>query len=275
MRKLCVVVPGAVLVGLAIWAVAGERGEGREGPTSAVIVKAGSHSRGGLARTEAISIVDRETIAELETLFPNYRQRPSSERAGGWETGYHVYFNFARGRAIRVTVAENDRGKAWSVGDGDFKTAGDFQKFVETFSPTERTGVSPGSAGGEAESRTAEDTEATDALQQKVDALTFEIVNAIRKQDVEALERLAVDDFDAEQRAGHLHHRLGKGRPKFVVLHEGPYELSMVARGEVLARYALDLAPPGNPPVYAHELRLRFVRRGDALLLAEVGTHGW
>ncbi len=102
-----------------------------ERPYSVLIVKEGSHSRDGIARTPAISVVNSESIKALESLFPNYRKSLSSSTAGGWKAGYRVYFNFPRGRTLCVTVSQNDAGKTWSMGDGDFHTNGDFVKLVK------------------------------------------------------------------------------------------------------------------------------------------------
>ncbi len=101
-----------------------------EMPTSVVIVEGAVHSRQGIGQTNAISVVDPATIAKLAALFPDYDKRPSSDIAALWEAGHHVYFNFRKGRAIRVTVSANGDGDTWSVGNGDFRTNGKFAELV-------------------------------------------------------------------------------------------------------------------------------------------------
>lgn len=62
--------------------------------------------------------------------FPNYRQRPTNNAGAGWMAGYHVYFDFADGETINVTVSQNENAGSWSIGRGDFETKGDFNGFV-------------------------------------------------------------------------------------------------------------------------------------------------
>lgn len=98
---------------------------------SAVIVAEGE-SRGGVARSEAMTITDAGTLERLEAHFPKYQDRPSSEISGGWERGYRVYFNLADGRTLSATVSENGGGATWSMGHGDLRTNGKFTEFVDS-----------------------------------------------------------------------------------------------------------------------------------------------
>jgi hypothetical protein len=98
---------------------------------SAVIVAEGE-SRGGVARSEAMTITDAGTLQRLEAHFPKYQDRPSSEISGGWERGYRVYFNLADSRTLSATVSENGGGGTWSMGHGDLRTNGKFTEFVDS-----------------------------------------------------------------------------------------------------------------------------------------------
>lgn len=115
---------------VAVWGVAGEKGAKPSAPQSVVIVLEGIHSREGISETKAISVINAKTISKLEAFFPNYRSYPTSDITGGWERGYSVYFNFAQGRSICVIVSENGDGATWSVSGGDFATRGEFGAFV-------------------------------------------------------------------------------------------------------------------------------------------------
>ena len=100
----------------------------KDGPSDVIIVM---YDRGGAPRVARIA--DRAAIASLEKCFPNYRQRPASNTAGGWKMGAEVFFNFPFGNTVRVVVAPepvDDEPVDWSVGRGDFKTAGDFYKLA-------------------------------------------------------------------------------------------------------------------------------------------------
>lgn len=100
-------------------------------PNSAVIVIEGIYSREGIAKNNAISIVNPQLIAKLEAFFPKYRDTPSSDLASASEIGYRVYFNLPNGRTLRVSVSENGGGDTWTMVGGDLKTNGDFRAFVE------------------------------------------------------------------------------------------------------------------------------------------------
>ena len=130
MNKLNLLSFCVLSVSFAVWALADEQHQ-KDGAGSAVIVLEGVHSREGIGRTTAISVVDRKTIDKLEAFFPNYHAYPSSNDAAPWKAGYRVYFNFSKGRTIRVTVSQNRGGDTWSIGDGDFATHGDFPAFVK------------------------------------------------------------------------------------------------------------------------------------------------
>lgn len=108
-----------------------KRPANRAKPVSALIAPVGVASQDGVERREAIRISDPRSLAMLESFFPNYRQRPISDRVGGWVAGYTVYFDFPQGMSVRVTVSENENAAFWTVGSGDFNTQGDFKGFVE------------------------------------------------------------------------------------------------------------------------------------------------
>jgi hypothetical protein len=131
MRYRMIALAAFVVAGVSVWIVAAERSTKDESPHRVVIVIGGTHSREGVGELEAISVVDRAKIAKLESFFPNYAKRPTSDIAGGWKAGSHVYFDLGQGRTVRVTVSANDDGKTWSVGQGDFKTHGDFDGYLK------------------------------------------------------------------------------------------------------------------------------------------------
>jgi hypothetical protein len=121
----------AVLALIASLTYAGDSKESVR-PESAVIVIQNTYSSEGIATNEAISILNRQTIEKLEAFFPKYRDVPSSDMASGWERGYTVYFNFPKGKTLRVIVSFNGDGDTWTMVGGDLKTKGDFKTFVET-----------------------------------------------------------------------------------------------------------------------------------------------
>lgn len=99
-------------------------------PFMATIVVEGILDRHGVGELKAIRISDRKKLSALEAFFPNYRQRPTNNAGAGWIAGYHVYFDFAGGETINVTVSQNENAGSWSIGRGDFETKGDFNGFV-------------------------------------------------------------------------------------------------------------------------------------------------
>ena len=101
-------------------------------PGSALIVAQGTVSAGGVELPNAVRVSDPTTLARLESFFPNYRERPTSDAARGWIVGHTVYFDFPQGVTIRVAVSENQNAAFWSVGRGDFRTIGDFKAFVDS-----------------------------------------------------------------------------------------------------------------------------------------------
>ena len=109
---------------------AAEKPKKPQQPISALIVIEGIISRQGVGEMNAIRIIDRKKLSNLESFFPNYRKRPSSNEAAGWKAGYRVYFNFPDGKSIRLTVSHNENARFWDAGRGDFETKGDFNKFV-------------------------------------------------------------------------------------------------------------------------------------------------
>lgn len=121
----------AAIVLLSAYEALAEKLDPPAAPKSAVIVIENMYSRQGIATNTAISILNRQTINKLEAFFPNYRQIPSTDLAGGWEHGYTVYFNFPNGKTLRVIVSENGGGDTWTMIGGDLETKGDFKTFVE------------------------------------------------------------------------------------------------------------------------------------------------
>lgn len=104
-----------------------------ESPRRAIVVIEGVHRREGVGQMTSISVVNREKIEALEKFFPNYRQRPTSDLAGGWELGASIYFDFRDGRSVCVGVSENEEdGKEWwTVGQGDFVVQGNFAAYLK------------------------------------------------------------------------------------------------------------------------------------------------
>ena len=99
-------------------------------PISALIVVEGIISRQGVGERKAIRIIDRKKLSSLESFFPNYRKRPSSNDFAPWKPEYRVYFNFPDGKSIRLTVGHSGNPRFWDAGRGDFEVKGDFNKFV-------------------------------------------------------------------------------------------------------------------------------------------------
>ena len=104
-------------------------------PVSVLIVIEGVISRQGVGEMKALRIIDRKKLSSLESFFPNYRKRPSSNVTLPWMAKYRVYFNFRDGKSIRLTVSHNDNARYWTAGRGDFETKGDFNKFVASLRP--------------------------------------------------------------------------------------------------------------------------------------------
>ena len=106
-------------------------------------------------------------------------------------------------------------------------------------------------------------------LRKEVDALTLRIVESIRQRDAAKLRGLSTANVDVKERVAYLHNRLGKGAPKFVHLEES------ADQNTITAKYLLDLAQEGNPPVYAHELRVSYRKVAGTLKLTAITTRGW
>lgn len=138
MRTAAIVLVCVLATAVATWVIARDSQSTDERPVSVLIVPASIHNTDGVGTTEAISILNQQKIADLEALFPNYRSRPSSSMAAGWMTGWEIYFNFPKGRTIRVIVSQNDDGQTWSTGDGDFATAGKFKAYLEQLPTLDR-----------------------------------------------------------------------------------------------------------------------------------------
>ncbi|HEX4131959.1 MAG TPA: hypothetical protein VHZ24_18140 [Pirellulales bacterium] len=101
----------------------------------ALIVPSQVWPRSGVAKVSAVHIINKEKLSALEHFFPGYSQRPTSPSAGAWEMGYEVFFCFAGGETVRVSVSQNENGASWSTGSGDFRTNGDFPAFVRQLVP--------------------------------------------------------------------------------------------------------------------------------------------
>lgn len=117
----------SLLIAIAVWAPA-RLAAGEKKPMlqlqSALIVT------GGLNPAKAYRVHDAKKLAELERFFPNYRQRPKSDRACGCEMGYEVFFMFNDRSILRVTVSASDDEPNWSMGDGDLELKGDLRRFI-------------------------------------------------------------------------------------------------------------------------------------------------
>ena len=132
MRHLAIAAAAlSTILAISMLLYGGEPPAAHARPTDALVVREGVLPRGGVGEVSAIRVADPEKLAALEAFFPGYRKRPSSELAGAWMAGHRVYFNFPGGETIRVTVSENDKGRSWTVGRGDFATAGKFVGFAE------------------------------------------------------------------------------------------------------------------------------------------------
>ena len=99
-----------------------------EQPDSVLIVDLTGHT----ADLDALRITNPAHIVTLESFFPNYRDRPQSGMAGGWEAAYYVYFDFRNGEAVRITVSADMDSTSWSTGHGDFAVRGNFHEFVKS-----------------------------------------------------------------------------------------------------------------------------------------------
>jgi hypothetical protein len=99
-------------------------------PSSAVILFEEPAGRDGVGELKAIRLTDPKKLILLESFFPDYRKRPDSDDAAAWEAAYRIYFDFPNGEALRVSVSRNDQAGRWSVGRGDFRTKGDFTRFI-------------------------------------------------------------------------------------------------------------------------------------------------
>lgn len=136
MRFLAPVVVSVTLVlatvGVRLYAgvEANDNGANDDQAVSALIVFQETLDKNGVGRTKAIRVDDREKVAALEAFFPNYRRQPQNDKAGGWEDGYNVYFDFDKGKSLRVTVYLNENAGFWAMGSGGFETNGDFNAFV-------------------------------------------------------------------------------------------------------------------------------------------------
>ncbi len=132
MRKTFFVIVPCLLMGIGIVGLlVGTKKNATESPLGVLIVKQAMHSKQGIAkpRFSALSIPKR--LGSWKVCSPLIASPLTVQWPAGWKAGYWVYFNFPKGRTVRVTVSGNDNGQTWSTGDGDFATEGDFQKLVE------------------------------------------------------------------------------------------------------------------------------------------------
>lgn len=109
---LAFTVATALLAAALFTSDAAEQPMPRDTPVSALIVAEGTIPRSGVGRLSAIRIIDQKKLAELAAFFPAYRDRPSSDRSGGWEAAYRIYFDHRGGECIRVTVSRS--GESWT-----------------------------------------------------------------------------------------------------------------------------------------------------------------
>jgi hypothetical protein len=125
-------VVGAVVVRL--YAVAekpngdAEKNDHRQASSAVIVIVEGPLNKDRVGEAKAIRILSPQKVAALEAFFPNYHKRPTSGRAGSWEEGYAVYFDYPNGESFRVGLSTNV--DDWSMGRGDFDTRGDFKAFV-------------------------------------------------------------------------------------------------------------------------------------------------
>lgn len=102
--------------------------------TSLLIVKEGLHIK-GVAKTEALSIIEKGPIAKVMERFPNALVRQKgSDAPGGWEAEYRVYLFLDDGKVVMLTVGA--KGSIWTAPatTGDLKTNGDFLGLVKELS---------------------------------------------------------------------------------------------------------------------------------------------
>ena len=136
MRKRLIAGAFVVVAVAGLWAAArvgartGQPAKAGGGPLRATIVAEGVLGRGGVGEVRAVRVADPAKLSALEAFFPGYRRRPTSDTAGGWMAGHQVYFDFAGGETVCVTVSKNEDAGSWSAGRGDFETNGDFNAFV-------------------------------------------------------------------------------------------------------------------------------------------------
>ncbi len=114
------------VIGLGIaWTVAAAK----PAPPQGALIVVFYPDKPGVAKVHLLS--DAKQIAALAAHFPGYEMRPSSNIAGAWMSGYNVYFDFAEGVSVRLSVSHPNLQPAhWSAGRGDLDVEGDFHKFV-------------------------------------------------------------------------------------------------------------------------------------------------
>ena len=86
----------------------------------------------GIAKTDALVVKDRATLQLLEAMFPDYAMNPQSDTSASWERKYTIYFDFPRGKSVRLSASSHGTdGALWSLGDGDFEVQGNLDLFTE------------------------------------------------------------------------------------------------------------------------------------------------
>jgi hypothetical protein len=95
-------------------------------PSTALVI---AYDQGKVAKIRRLT--DEKKVAALAAFFPGYEKRPSSSVAAGWKRGYDVYFDFAEGFSVRLSVSSTKNNPAhWSAGRGDFDLDDDFHAHV-------------------------------------------------------------------------------------------------------------------------------------------------
>jgi hypothetical protein len=100
-----------------------------------LIVTGGKCNERGVAHQSAISLLDtgdkpsKETISRLLAMFPNCLSKPAGQDPPiGFKAEYEVFI-FVKDDYVRLSIGAN--GSLWSAGASQFKTKGDFEKFLK------------------------------------------------------------------------------------------------------------------------------------------------
>ena len=130
---------------LLITLLAALAGCSQERGYSAMIVFDGARTRDGVGTPVALSLREEKMVRQLESFFPDYASLPTSPLAGAWISGYDIYIDNERGRAVHIVVSYD--GEFWTVGRGDLRVSGDFTRFVEQLQPRTRNSATRRSQG--------------------------------------------------------------------------------------------------------------------------------